>query len=108
MSVFLLRLEKPTIFYKICIFPTLNDDITANCPALKKPFSSFFFFFFFSLASVLSGVASAIPPRDVWLTENKLLLYTFLESHVFCEYMKIKNVFFFQAGQIEKQVDRQA
>ena len=29
-------LTKPTIFYKICSFPTLNDDRAAQCPALKN------------------------------------------------------------------------
>ena len=35
--------EKLTLFYKSCIFHTLNDDSAAHCPALKKyPFASLF------------------------------------------------------------------
>ena len=61
--LFSLRPVKTTFLYKICIFPTLNDDSAMNWPALKKnPFSFFFFFFFCS--SIGTDFCSKRPPRD--------------------------------------------
>ena len=42
--LFPLRPEKPTLFYKICILPTLNDDTALRTASLckKYPFSLFF------------------------------------------------------------------
>ena len=56
--------EKPTLFYKICIFPTLNDD-----SALKKkfPFSSFFFFFFSLVQAYVPNRVAEAPSPDLRL-----------------------------------------
>ena len=52
--IFPLRPENPTLFYKDCIFPILNDDSTAHCQALKKSTLSHLIF-------VQAWIASALP-----------------------------------------------
>ena len=60
---FPLRPEKLIHFYKICRFPTLNDDSAAHCPALKNTLSHRFFFFFCSNTG--NRLGSKRPP---WLS----------------------------------------
>ena len=51
-----------TFSYKNSIFPTLNDDSAAHCPARKKyPFSSFFF-----CSHIGTQLTSKRPHRDPW------------------------------------------
>ena len=82
--IFPLRPEKLTLIYKSCIFPILNDDSAANCPALKMyPFSSFFIFVLFcSSIGTKFGIKRPPPhppPREFRVTiecPNVLDFYT--------------------------------